>query len=481
MQTSCAFHFYTVHCTVSPPTAKDIPQDAILVNEEGQFYTREDIARIVNNDDNLDEISYIGTLRSLGYVSPFEFKKSGKKFRLTDNTPRWVMPDGTKITHKQEQDLIAQVERGEYPDIKNREEFYRDLRNRGATPIGTAPDMPIPQPELRDVTPDMANRINNTIANAGSRYVNVLGSNGNELLASDTSTEAGIQRALGELNGQFGEQRWADWASGLGLRDITNSFGRENILEALPPVEQTLTPTPINPTAQTFAPPVGQLPIPNSPTILYAPPVGQQPSPEIGMRRITLPPYNPGTTPIANQNLNPERMVLASNKRTRPQRVALGRYSGDTRNGGQYSSIINRHAKAQNVDPDLIAAIIQQESGGNGRAVSNKGAGGLMQLMPQTARGLGVTDVFDPEQNIAGGTKYVAQMLKRYNGNVEKALWAYNAGPGNADKGNLPDETKKYIPSVMARYKRLKGIAATTPNTSKRAKRRRRTRSRRKR
>lgn len=161
-----------------------------------------------------------------------------------------------------------------------------------------------------------------------------------------------------------------------------------------------------------------------------------------------------------------------SNNRNQPQQAYSGRYSGDSLNGGQYSSIINRQAKINNVDPDLIAAIIQQESGGNFKAVSPAGAQGLMQLMPQTARGLGVTNSFDPEQNIAGGAKYIAQMLRRYNGNIEKALWAYNAGPGNADKGRLPAETRKYIPSVMARYRRLKSGSNSSTTTRKRKTRR---------
>lgn len=420
-------------------------------------------------------------------------QSTNKPMPPVSQTPRWIGIDGTTYSEEYVEALVKKAEAGQLEGIRTREELYNDFLRRGITPIeGTVPPININHNNKTQANNILGNNGNEVLAadtNTNNSWIgdffNIFGatpayadeniSSNNTTLAADTNTEAGIQRALGELNGQFGEQRWADWASGLNLRGITNRLGIENILEALPPVGQALTPAPINPNTQVFAPPVGQQPIPNYPTIPYAPPVGQQPSPSIGMKRITLPPYNPGTTP------NPEGMVLASNRRTRPQHTYSGYYSGDTRNGGQYSSIINRHAKAQNVDPDLIAAIIQQESGGNGRAVSNKGAGGLMQLMPQTARGLGVTDVFDPEQNIAGGTKYVAQMLKRYNGNVEKALWAYNAGPGNADKGNLPDETKKYIPSVMARYKRLKGIAATTPNTSKRAKRRRRTRSRRKR
>lgn len=355
-------------------------------------------------------------------------QSTNKPMPPVSQTPRWIGTDGTTYSEEDVEALVRKAEAGQLEGIRTREELYNDFLRRGITPVeGTVPLINI-------------NHNNETQAN------NIVGSNGNEVLAADTNTEAGIQRALGELNGQFGEQRWADWASGLDLRGITDMLSRENMLKVLPnnqsyPAPNALIDAP-------FAP--------NSGTI-------------------------PKTVPQA-QNLNPERMALASNKRARPQRTYSGYYSGETRNGGQYSSIINRQAKANNVDPDLIAAIIQQESGGNSSAVSQTGAGGLMQLMPKTARGLGVTDVFDPEQNIAGGTKYIAQMLKRYKGNVEKALWAYNAGPGNADKGRLPDETKKYIPSVMARYRRLKGIAATTPNTPKRAtRRRRRTRSRRRR
>ena len=408
-----------------PPTAKDIPQDAVLVNDEGQFYTQKDIDKIIV-DRNIDGAMFVDSLRGAGYVTPSEFQQSGGKFRLTDNTPRWVMPDGTKITHKQEQDLIAQVERGEHTDIKNRQELYADLRRRGATPIGIAPDMPNPRPIQRDVTPDMANGTNNTVASAGSRYVNVLGSNGNEILTSDTSTEAGIQRAMDNLNGQFGGQRWADWATAFNPQDFTNNnySGLRN----------------------NFSLSANEIPMSN---------------------------YSP--------NRLDSNTVLAINRRTRPQRTYSGYYSGDTLNGGQYSDIINRQARNHNVDPDLIAAIIQQESGGNSRAVSQAGAQGLMQLMPKTAQGLGVTNPLDPEQNIAGGTKYIAQMLKRYNGNIEKALWAYNAGPGNADKGTLPAETAKYIPSVMARYRKLKGIAPASHKTPKRAVRRRRARNRRRR
>jgi len=103
----------------------------------------------------------------------------------------------------------------------------------------------------------------------------------------------------------------------------------------------------------------------------------------------------------------------------------------------------------------LIKAMMGQESGGNNEAVSPKGAMGLMQLMPGTAKALGVNP-HDPAQNLAGGTEYMRQMLAHYGGNVPEALGAYNAGPGRMDaflagKATLPNETKNYIASVLAR------------------------------
>lgn len=79
-----------------------------------------------------------------------------------------------------------------------------------------------------------------------------------------------------------------------------------------------------------------------------------------------------------------------------------------------------------------------------------------MQLMPATSKSLGVTDPYDPEQNIEGGAKYLGKLLKQYDGDTEKALWAYNAGPGNVAKGRKPSETQAYIKNVMGIYNKLK-------------------------
>lgn len=122
----------------------------------------------------------------------------------------------------------------------------------------------------------------------------------------------------------------------------------------------------------------------------------------------------------------------------------------------QYDEMIERIAKEEGVDPKLIKAMMKQESAGNSGAISNKGAGGLMQLMPATAKALGVQDRFDPEQNIRGGTKYIAQQLKAFNGDVKLALAAYNAGPGAVKKygGNVPPykETQNYVAKIMGNY-----------------------------
>jgi hypothetical protein len=115
-----------------------------------------------------------------------------------------------------------------------------------------------------------------------------------------------------------------------------------------------------------------------------------------------------------------------------------------------FEELVREHSQRQSLRPELVRAVIQVESGFNPRATSPKGAMGLMQLMPQTARSLGVRNAYDPAENIRGGTLYLRQLLDKY-GSEQIALAAYNAGPGAVDKyDGVPPyrETKEYVRKV---------------------------------
>ena len=127
-----------------------------------------------------------------------------------------------------------------------------------------------------------------------------------------------------------------------------------------------------------------------------------------------------------------------------------------------YSAIIKQAAKDNHIDPALVQALIHAESGFKPQIVSHKGAQGLMQLMPATAKELGVTNALNPEQNINGGVKYFAQLLHEFNGDIKLATAAYNAGPNAVKKyqGVPPfEETQVYVKRVNILHQRYKNAS----------------------
>lgn len=164
-------------------------------------------------------------------------------------------------------------------------------------------------------------------------------------------------------------------------------------------------------------------------------------------------------TPAAFQeNLNAARMKLGHastpDHPSEPIRSAsLGPSSAKTGGSGAYREVIQQAAARHGVDPALVRAVVSTESGGNPQATSPAGAMGLMQLMPATARSLGVGNAYDPKENIEGGTKYLATLTQRFG--LEKGLAAYNAGPGTVSHfGGVPPyrETQNYVNRVMKLY-----------------------------
>ncbi len=127
---------------------------------------------------------------------------------------------------------------------------------------------------------------------------------------------------------------------------------------------------------------------------------------------------------------------------------------------GDWRSRITDLSEKYGMDEKLVRAVIRMESGGKTDALSSKGAMGIMQLMPGTAKMLGVEDPYDPVQNLEGGIKYLSQMSDKYDGDLEKTLAAYNAGPGRVDSyGGIPPfaETQHYVKTILALYRKKSG------------------------
>ncbi|WDY55593.1 lytic transglycosylase domain-containing protein [Pseudomonas sp. PSKL.D1] len=130
--------------------------------------------------------------------------------------------------------------------------------------------------------------------------------------------------------------------------------------------------------------------------------------------------------------------------------------------GRPYADVVAAAALAHNVPQALLHALIKAESGYNPKARSPAGAVGLMQLMPDTAREMGVQDRLDPQDNVQGGARYLKRMLKLFDNDITLAVAAYNAGPDAVmRRGAVPPyaETQRYVPSVLREYRKLQGLA----------------------
>lgn len=150
-------------------------------------------------------------------------------------------------------------------------------------------------------------------------------------------------------------------------------------------------------------------------------------------------------------------VVISDQGLTAPSAPAASR----PRRGSEFDAMIDNHARAQGLSPVLVRAVIEAESAFNPRAVSRVGAMGLMQLMPGTAKDLGVVDPFDPAENIRGGTTYLRSLLDRFDDDVRLALAAYNAGPGAVERyDNVPPyrETRNYVAKISNRIKGVEAI-----------------------
>ena len=190
-------------------------------------------------------------------------------------------------------------------------------------------------------------------------------------------------------------------------------------------------------------------------------------NPPAARRPMALPARTTFASVLARVTPQPKALPLAGRRSTPPAASLAGVAAAPGNGAVPYQDLVEAAARKYGIDPSLLAAVAQTESGFNPHAQSRAGAKGLMQLMDGTARGLGVTDSFDPAQSLDGGARFLSGLLKQFNGDVRLALAAYNAGPVAVKKyGGIPpyEETQRYVPKVLAQadaFRRL--FAAKLP------------------
>lgn len=167
-------------------------------------------------------------------------------------------------------------------------------------------------------------------------------------------------------------------------------------------------------------------------------------------------PDNSNST-LSTTSLKPNTTTkqIAQNRQTFASNQPSEHNGGQTLSKDRLDQLVQTTAARHNVDPALVRAVMQTESGGNPTAVSRKGAVGLMQLMPQTAMDLGVKNIFSAQENLEAGVKYLRTLLVRYGGDLDRSLAAYNAGAGAVDRaGGVPRnaETRDYVRKVTNNY-----------------------------
>lgn len=191
----------------------------------------------------------------------------------------------------------------------------------------------------------------------------------------------------------------------------------------------------------------------------------QQIQSRFGTTNASFSPANSGTGPVQmGSGINPSSNLTFQQLMATYSGQPAGNVPGPSRtpytgSETEFASIVKDASGKYGVDEDLIRAVIRQESGFNPNAESCCGAMGMMQLMPETAKDLGVSNAWDPRENIMGGVKYLKSLLDRFDGNMTKALAGYNAGPGAVEKhGGVPPfpETQNYVSSILGMYEDYK-------------------------